>query len=57
MTELLQHPERFAAMGREARRLAATTFDTRIIIAQTLAVYERVLGGSPHRDSVRPRHA
>jgi glycosyltransferase involved in cell wall biosynthesis len=43
MAELLRDPQQIAAMGQEARRLAVTTFDRRIILDQTLAVYERAL--------------
>ncbi|HEX6142160.1 MAG TPA: glycosyltransferase family 4 protein [Geminicoccaceae bacterium] len=49
MVELLRDPERAAAMGREGRRLAAARFDKRIILARTLAVYERALAPGPHR--------
>lgn len=54
MEELLCHPERIAEMGREARQLAVTTFDRRIIIAQTLAVYERALRPGSRKHGVRP---
>lgn len=43
MTEILRAPERIAAMGEAGRRLAVARFDRRVIIAETLQVYERAL--------------
>ncbi len=54
MSELLRDPERIDAMGREARRLAVSTFDRRLIVAQTLAVYERALSPRSHEAGGRP---
>ncbi len=42
--ELLKNPQCIAAMGKAGRRLAVERFDSRIIIAETLATYERALG-------------
>jgi glycosyltransferase involved in cell wall biosynthesis len=41
MIELIEHPERWDAMGREARNLAVTMFDSRLIVDQMFAVYGR----------------
>lgn len=55
MAALLRDRKRIAAMGREARRLAVGTFDRRLIVAQTLTVYERALaGGDGRKEAVRP---
>lgn len=54
MAALLRDPDRIAAMGREARRLAVSTFDRRLIVAQTLAVYERALATGSRTTTIRP---
>ena len=57
MAALLRDPDRIAAMGREARRLAVATFDRRLIVDQTLAVYERALTPATRTEAIRPRPA
>ena len=57
MAALLRDPDRIAAMGREARRLAVATFDRRLIVDQTLAVYERALTPARRTEAIRPRPA
>ena len=54
MSTLLRDPERIAAMGREARRLAGAAIDPPLIGAETLAVYERALTSGPRKGAVRP---
>ncbi len=43
--ELLLSPERYAGMAVASRQRAAGTFDVEMVIAEYLAVYERVLAG------------
>jgi glycosyltransferase involved in cell wall biosynthesis len=43
--ELLLEPERYAEMAVASRQRAAGTFDVEMVIAEYLAVYERVLAG------------
>lgn len=48
MLQLLDCPDRITAMGQAGRRLAAESFDTRVVTRATLEVYDRVLT-QPHR--------
>lgn len=43
MAELLRRPGLIESMGREGRRLAVSTFDKRIVIEQTLSIYEQAM--------------
>lgn len=55
MLTLLARPGLIAEMGREGRRLAVATFDTRTILAQTMAAYRQALSAANRTDRLQPR--
>lgn len=54
MISLLESPDSIVTMGREGRRLAVEKFDKRLIVDQTLAVYQHCLGAVD--SAPEPRH-
>jgi glycosyltransferase involved in cell wall biosynthesis len=52
MTALMTSRCLNATIGREGRRLAVTRFDRRLIVAQTLAFYERCLNAADKAEEV-----